>query len=205
MELDATAQLELVDEAIRALRPRLRQAVAELLPGQRAHEAVVERVQDPEGRDLGRRARGVQPGRRDRDVPGDGRLARRRRSGPPPSGPWRASERRPERGEVLDPAGAMLWTHACHLASVRGGRISRASHLPRVPPFRQAYRRRKAGKTSRPNSSTVRTGSAARLTVNIRLRAPASSAAPTWLEAILGASRPPPGAGADSRIPRGAV
>src|SRR4029434_4252227 len=50
--------------------------------------------------------------------------------------------------------------------------------LPRVPRSRQAYRLRKIGNTSRPNSSTVRTGSAARLTVNMRLLAAVAATAP---------------------------
>src|SRR5690242_3812447 len=44
VKLEPTAQLELVGDAIRALRPRLRQTVAHLLSRQRAHERIVERI-----------------------------------------------------------------------------------------------------------------------------------------------------------------
>src|SRR3989475_898182 len=54
VELEAAAQLELVHEPVRALRPRLRQAVARLLPRHRADQRIVERIQHAEGRDLWR-------------------------------------------------------------------------------------------------------------------------------------------------------
>src|SRR5437879_12880243 len=43
VELEVAAQLERVREPVRALRPRLRQAVAHLLPRQRADQRIVER------------------------------------------------------------------------------------------------------------------------------------------------------------------
>src|SRR2546422_8385466 len=54
VELEAAAQLELVHEPVRALRPRLRQAVAHLLPRHRADQRIVERIQHTEGCDLWR-------------------------------------------------------------------------------------------------------------------------------------------------------
>ena len=79
VELEPAAQLELVHEPVRALRPRFGKARAHLLVRERARERVVDRVERAEGRDLGRRARRIEPGRRDRDVPGDDHLAGRRR------------------------------------------------------------------------------------------------------------------------------
>src|SRR5262245_59765595 len=70
VELEPPAELELVGEPVRALRPRLRQAVAHLLVRHRAHESIVDRVDRAEGCDLRRRRRRIEPGRGDRDVPG---------------------------------------------------------------------------------------------------------------------------------------
>src|SRR2546422_2282939 len=54
VKLEAAAQLELVHEPVRALRPRLRQTVAHLLPRHRADQRIVERIQHTEGCDLWR-------------------------------------------------------------------------------------------------------------------------------------------------------
>src|SRR2546422_307418 len=75
VELEAAAELELVREPIRTFRPRLRQARAHFLTGQRPHERVVERVQHAERRDLGGRRRRIEPRRRDGDVPDHDGLA----------------------------------------------------------------------------------------------------------------------------------
>src|SRR3989441_9587882 len=63
VELEAAAQLELVHEPVRALRPRLRQAVAHLLPRHRADQRIVERIQHTEGCDLWRGGWWGEPGR----------------------------------------------------------------------------------------------------------------------------------------------
>ena len=80
VELEATAKLELVGQPVRALRPRLGQARSHLLPGQRTHQRVVDCVEHAEGRDLGRRRRGIEPARGKGDVEGHGDLTRRRRA-----------------------------------------------------------------------------------------------------------------------------
>ncbi len=79
VKLQPAPQLELVREPIRALGPRLRQAIAHLLAGQRLHQPVVERVKNAEGRDL-RWGRGrVEPRRSDGDVEREDRLSGRLR------------------------------------------------------------------------------------------------------------------------------
>src|SRR2546427_4349868 len=70
VELEAAAQLELVHEPVRALRPRLRQAVAHLLPRHRADQRIVERIQHTEGCDLWRGGWWVGPGPGAGDGPG---------------------------------------------------------------------------------------------------------------------------------------
>ena len=78
VELQPGAQLELVGPAVRALLPRLGDARAHLLAWIRTNERVVDRVEDPERRDLRRSGGGVEPRRGDRHVPGHGRPSRRR-------------------------------------------------------------------------------------------------------------------------------
>ena len=75
VEREPAAQLELVHLAVRALRPGLGQARPHLLPRQRAHQRIVDRVEHPEGCDLRRGGGRVEPARSDRDVPGHHRLA----------------------------------------------------------------------------------------------------------------------------------
>ena len=80
VELEVAAQLELVHESVGALGPGLGQTRRHLaLARQGPDQRVVEREQHPERGDLRGRARRIEPGRRDRDVPGDGHLAGRRR------------------------------------------------------------------------------------------------------------------------------
>src|SRR3989449_11184642 len=54
VELELAAQLELVHPSVRALFPRLREAITHLLPGQRADHRVVDGIEHSEGRDLRR-------------------------------------------------------------------------------------------------------------------------------------------------------
>ncbi len=70
VKLQPVAQLELVPEAVWALRPRLRQTVAHLLPRQRTDERIVQRIEHSEGRDLWWGRRGIKPGRGDGEGPG---------------------------------------------------------------------------------------------------------------------------------------
>src|SRR6266849_555520 len=70
VKLQPVAQLELVPEAVWALRPRLRQTVAHLLPRQRTDERIVQRIEHSEGRDLWWGRRGIKPGRGNGDGPG---------------------------------------------------------------------------------------------------------------------------------------
>ena len=70
VKLQIAAQLELIGQSIGALRPRLGETRAHLLPGQRPDESVVQGVEHPEGRDLGRRRGRIEPRRGDGDVPG---------------------------------------------------------------------------------------------------------------------------------------
>src|SRR5438093_4966186 len=56
VELEPAAELELVDPPVRAFLPRLRQARAHLLPRQRAKQRIVDRIEQPERGDLGRRS-----------------------------------------------------------------------------------------------------------------------------------------------------
>ena len=79
VKLEPTPQLEFVGEAIRALRPRLRQTVAHLLSRQRTHQRVVQRIQDAERCDLRRSRRGIEPARGDGDRPGHDSLSCRER------------------------------------------------------------------------------------------------------------------------------
>src|SRR5262249_49352807 len=75
VELEPTAQLELVGQPVSAFRPRLGEAVAHLVAGQRAHHRVVDGIEHSEGRDLRWRGRRIEPRRGDRDVPGHDGLA----------------------------------------------------------------------------------------------------------------------------------
>src|SRR5215510_9512261 len=81
MKLKPLAQFEFVGEAVRALRPRLCQTVAHLLPGQRTDQRIVERIQNPKWRYLRWGRRWVEPRRRDSDGPGHHRLSRQQRLG----------------------------------------------------------------------------------------------------------------------------
>ena len=76
VELDALAQLELVDLLVGAHRPRFGEARRHEIAGHRLHERVVHRVEDPERRDeaRGRLAR-VEPGRRQSHVERPAHLA----------------------------------------------------------------------------------------------------------------------------------
>src|SRR5262245_32387467 len=76
MKRKPLTQFEFVREAVRALRPRLCQAVAHLLPRQRTHQRIVERIQNPKWRDLRRGRRRVEPTRGNSDGPGHHRLSR---------------------------------------------------------------------------------------------------------------------------------
>src|SRR5207245_3580469 len=76
VELESPAQLELIDEAVWTLRPRLRHTVAHLLSRQRAHQRVVKRIQDAERRDLRWSRRWIEPARGNDDGPGDNQLSR---------------------------------------------------------------------------------------------------------------------------------
>ena len=76
VEFEIAPQLELIHEPVGALRPRLGEARRHLaLARQRPDERVVKGEENPERRDLSRRGRRIEPGRRDRDVPGDDDLA----------------------------------------------------------------------------------------------------------------------------------
>ena len=76
VELDALAQLELVDALIGAHRPRLGQARRHQIAWHRLHERVVQRVEDPERRDeAGGRLARVEPGRRQGHVERPAHLA----------------------------------------------------------------------------------------------------------------------------------
>src|SRR6266508_4443407 len=55
VKLEPAAKLELVRLSVRAFLPRLREAVPHLLPRQWAEHRVVDRVEQPERRDLRRR------------------------------------------------------------------------------------------------------------------------------------------------------
>src|SRR5205085_4018955 len=91
VESESLTQTELVGLAILALLPGFGEARTHLLPGIGADERVVNRVEHAERRDLCRRARRIEPGRRDRHMPGhDGASLRRRTLG---------SERRRRAGE----------------------------------------------------------------------------------------------------------
>ena len=79
VECQPRAQLELVGQAVLALLPGFGQRRTHLLSGIGAHERVVERVEDAERRDLRRRQRGIEPGRRNRHVKGDDDPPRRGR------------------------------------------------------------------------------------------------------------------------------
>jgi hypothetical protein len=79
VKLQARAQLELVGQAVLALLPALGEARAHLLARIGAHERIVDRVEHAERRDLRRRGRRIEPGRRNRHVPSDDDPSRRRR------------------------------------------------------------------------------------------------------------------------------
>ena len=78
VEREPPAQLELVREPVAALRPRLCQAVADLLAGERTDESVVDRVEHSERRDLRRGSGRIEPAGSERDVEGDRHVAGRR-------------------------------------------------------------------------------------------------------------------------------
>ena len=134
MELEATAQLELVPEPIGTLRPRLRQGIAHLLPGQRADEGIVERVEHPEGRDLGRRGGWIEPARGDGDMPGDHDLSRRR-LGRGSTGSWPATARPRSAGSAMPGATRASGVkrrrraHPCAPPSPKGRRSGRWGEL----------------------------------------------------------------------------
>ena len=91
VESESLTQTELVGLAVLALLPGFGEARTHLLPGIRADERVVNRVEHAEGRDLCRRARRIEPGRRNCHMPShDGASLRRRTLG---------SERRRRAGE----------------------------------------------------------------------------------------------------------
>src|SRR5215831_14750274 len=70
VEFPTRTQLELVCQAIWAFAPRLRQGWSHTLPWQRAHDRIVERVQNAKGGNLGGRLGGVEPAWAQRDVHG---------------------------------------------------------------------------------------------------------------------------------------
>src|SRR4029453_9354007 len=70
VELETRAELELVDEPVRALLPRLREAGRHVVAGQRLDQRVVHRVQEDERRPDARRLGRIEEYRRDRRVEG---------------------------------------------------------------------------------------------------------------------------------------
>ena len=75
VELDSLAQLELVRALVGADRPRLGQARRVVVAGHRLHHRVVQRIEDPEGRERAGHLAGIVPGRHQRDVDGEAHLA----------------------------------------------------------------------------------------------------------------------------------
>src|SRR5262249_21934933 len=71
------AELEFIDQSIRALRPRLRQAGRHIIPGERFDQRVMEGIQKHKGRGDPRRLGRIEIGRSDRGVKGDNELSLR--------------------------------------------------------------------------------------------------------------------------------
>ena len=96
VELEVLAQLELVVAPVGAERPRLGQARRGQVSGHRLHERVVQRVEDPERRELTHDLARVEPVRRDRDVERPAHLAVRLRLGRAGAGEAQAEQQRRE-------------------------------------------------------------------------------------------------------------
>ncbi len=81
VKFEPRPQFEFVSQAVLALLPGFGEARSHLLSGIGAHQRIMDRIEHAEGRDLRRRGRGVEPGRRNRHVPRDDRPSRGRRFG----------------------------------------------------------------------------------------------------------------------------
>jgi len=77
VESQALAELELIDQSIRALRPRLCQAGRHIIPGERFEQRVMEGIQKHKGRGNPGRFGRIEIGRSDRGVKGDDELSLR--------------------------------------------------------------------------------------------------------------------------------
>src|SRR5262245_47564997 len=77
VEGQALTELELIDQSIRALCPRLRQAGRHIIPGERFEQRVMEGIQKHKGRCDPRRLGRIEIGRSDRSVKGDDELSLR--------------------------------------------------------------------------------------------------------------------------------
>src|SRR4030095_15800894 len=77
VEGQALAELKLIDQSIRTLRPRLRQARRHIIPGERFEQRVMEGIQKHKGRSDPRRLGRIEIGRSDRGVKGDDELSLR--------------------------------------------------------------------------------------------------------------------------------
>src|SRR5262249_6470916 len=71
------AELEFIDQSIRALRPRLRQAGRHIIPGERFEQRVMEGIQKHKGCGDPRRLGRIEIGRSNRGVKGDNELSLR--------------------------------------------------------------------------------------------------------------------------------
>jgi hypothetical protein len=127
VELEALAQLELVDPLIGAERPRLGQARRHDVAGHGLHERVVERILDPERGDEPQHLSRIEPGRGDRHVerPAHLALGLRLGVGSPDEAAGEQKAQHYDREGPQEPAGEASWAvHA--LSFVRD--LSHRSH-----------------------------------------------------------------------------